>query len=78
MSLRFLTGIGLIVGAVSILVYDAIAFIYGGPNGLATISVVITDIANQSPHFSFVLVFLFGILTGHFFIPANGSGKDKL
>lgn len=78
MKLRFITGIGIIVFAVLVLVYDGIAFALGLPMGDSTISVVMTDISKNRPFFSFMFVFLMGLLSGHFFIPAKGSGKKKL
>lgn len=71
--MRFWTGIFILFGLISIVIWDFAAYFFGGEG--ATISVVITDFAQSYPYIVLVVPYILGMLSGHFFIPAKGS-KD--
>lgn len=68
--MRKLTGFFILFGLVAIIILEVVAFFWFDN---ATISVIATDIAKKSPIFSHTVTAVFGILIGHWFIPAEGS-----
>lgn len=71
---RLITGLVLVLGLISLAVYDLFAEI--GVGNAATISKICLDTANRYRSFTICIVMLLGILIGHLFLPQHvGPGQ---